>query len=33
MICEAIAKLKQQIPLLGYLEALDWQATRQLSRG
>ena len=25
MICEAIAKLKQQIPLLGYLQALDWQ--------
>jgi DNA primase len=33
MICQAIAKLKQQIPLLDYLEALDWQATRQLSRG
>ncbi|MGB6397511.1 MAG: CHC2 zinc finger domain-containing protein, partial [Bradyrhizobium sp.] len=33
MICQAIAKLKQQVPLLDYLQALDWQVTRQLSRG
>ena len=33
MICQAIAKLKQQIPLLDYLEAHDWQPTGQLSRG
>ncbi|MBZ5622647.1 MAG: hypothetical protein LAQ69_28525, partial [Acidobacteriia bacterium] len=29
----AIAKLKQQIPLLDYLQAHDWQPIRQLSRG
>jgi DNA primase len=33
MICQAIAKLKQQIPLLDYLQAHDWQPTAQLSRG
>jgi DNA primase len=33
MICQAIARLKQQIPLLDYLEAHDWQPTGQLSRG
>ena len=26
-------ELKQQIPLLDYLQAQDWQPTRQLSRG
>ena len=33
MICQAIARLKQQIPLLDYLQAHDWQPTGQLSRG
>ena len=30
---EALDALKQQIPLLDYLQALDWQPVRQLSRG
>ena len=30
---EALDALKQQIPLLDYLQALDWQPARQLSRG
>jgi DNA primase len=30
---QVLDELKQQIPLLGYLRALDWQPTRQLSRG
>jgi DNA primase len=30
---QALDELKQQIPLLDYLQALDWQPTRQLSRG
>jgi DNA primase len=30
---EALDALKQQIPLLDYLQAHDWQPTRQLSRG
>src|SRR4029077_1870951 len=29
----ALDELKQQIPLLDYLQAHDWQPTRQLSRG
>ena len=29
----ALDDLKQQIPLLDYLHAHDWQPTRQLSRG
>jgi len=29
----ALDELKQQIPLLDYLQAYDWQPTRQLSRG
>src|SRR5262245_39330155 len=29
----ALDALKQQIPLLDYLQAHDWQSTRQLSRG
>jgi DNA primase len=33
MSCQALDELKQQIPLLGYLQAHDWQPTRQLSRG
>jgi len=31
--CQALDELKQQIPLLDYLQAHDWQPTRQLSRG
>jgi DNA primase len=30
---QALDELKQQIPLLDYLQAHDWQPTRQLSRG
>ena len=30
---QALDELKQQIPLLDYLEAHDWRAVRQLSRG
>ena len=30
---QALDKLKQQIPLLDYLQAHDWQPARQLSRG
>jgi DNA primase len=30
---QALDELKQQIPLLDYLQALDWQPTRQLSHG
>jgi DNA primase len=30
---QAIDELKQQIPLLDYLQAQDWQPVRQLSRG
>jgi DNA primase len=30
---QALDELKQQIPLLDYLRAHDWQPTRQLSRG
>jgi DNA primase len=33
MSCQALDELKQQIPLLDYLQAHDWQPTRQLSRG
>lgn len=33
MSSQAIDELKQQIPLLDYLHAHDWQPTRQLSRG
>ena len=33
MSCPALDELKQQIPLLDYLQAHDWQPTRQLSRG
>src|SRR5258707_4358966 len=33
MSCQAIDALKQQVPLLNYLQAHDWQPTRQLSRG
>ena len=29
----ALDELKQQIPLLDYLQAQDWQPARQLSRG
>ena len=32
MSCQAPDELKQQIPLLDYLQAHDWQPTRQLSR-
>jgi DNA primase len=30
---QAVDELKQQIPLLDYLQAFDWQPTRRLSRG
>ena len=30
---QALDELKQQIPLLDYLQAHDWQPARQLSRG
>ena len=30
---QALDALKQQIPLLEYLQAHDWQPARQLSRG
>jgi DNA primase len=30
---EALDELKHQIPLMGYLQALDWQPARPLSRG
>ena len=30
---QALDKLKQQIPLLDYLEADDWRPVRRLSRG
>jgi DNA primase len=30
---QALDELKQQIPLLDYLQGCDWQPTRQLSRG
>jgi len=30
---QALDELKQQIPLLDYLQALDWQPTRKLSQG
>jgi DNA primase len=30
---QAIDDLKQQIPLMGYLQAHDWQPARPLSRG
>ena len=33
MTSPALDELKQQIPLLDYLHAHDWQPTRQLSRG
>src|SRR5258708_2869354 len=33
MSSPALDELKQQIPLLDYLQAHDWQPTRQLSRG
>jgi hypothetical protein len=33
MSSQALDELKQQIPLLNYLQAHDWQPTRQLSRG
>ncbi len=33
MSVQALDELKQQIPLLDYLQAQDWQPTRQLSRG
>jgi len=33
MSCQALDELKQQIPLLDYLQAHDWQPARQLSRG
>src|SRR6266446_6741860 len=33
MSCQALDELKQQVPLLNYLQAHDWQPTRQLSRG
>ena len=33
MSCQALDELKQQIPLLDYLRAHDWQPARQLSRG
>src|ERR1700674_4788386 len=33
MSCQALDELKQQIPLLNYLQAHDWQPARQLSRG
>ena len=30
---QALDELKQQIPLLDYLQAHDWQPARRLSRG
>ena len=33
MSCQALDELKQQIPLLDYLQAHNWQPARQLSRG
>ncbi len=33
MSCQALDELKQQIPLLDYLQAHDWQPARKLSRG
>ena len=30
---QALDELKQQIPLLDYLQAQDWQPARPLSRG
>ena len=30
---QALDELKQQIPLLDYLQAHDWRPSRQLSRG
>src|SRR5258708_33575538 len=33
MSCQALDELKDQIPLLDYLQAHNWQPTRQLSRG
>jgi DNA primase len=33
MSCQALDELKEQIPLLDYLQAHNWQPTRQLSRG
>ncbi len=30
---QALDELKQQIPLLEYLQAHDWHSTRRLSRG
>jgi DNA primase len=33
MSCQTLDELKQQIPLLDYLQAHDWQPARQLSRG
>ncbi len=33
MTRQALDELKQQIPLLHYLQAQDWQPARQLSRG
>ena len=33
MSVQALDELKQQIPLLDYLQAQGWQPTRQLSRG
>jgi len=33
MSCQALDELKQQIPLLDYLQAHDWRPVRQLSRG
>ena len=33
MTRQALDELKQQIPLLDYLQAQDWRAARRLSRG
>jgi hypothetical protein len=33
MSCQALDELKQQIPLLDYLQAHDWRPARPLSRG